>query len=107
MAFHQGYAGGYADTSMFAFSLSATGGLEWGGWFRHTEDGRIRFVFGLERGKFVGVKDWEQVSETFRFHPTSQQAIEDAIWPVLDVLDSASPADCKLAVTALLDGAVL
>ena len=107
MAFHQGYAGGYADTSMYAYSSTATGRHEWGAWFRHTADGRIRFVFGPDRAKAVGVKDWEQVSVWFRFHPTSQQAIEDATWPILDVLDSASPAECKAAVAALLDGAVL
>ena len=70
-------------------------------------DRRIRFVFGPDRAKFVGVNDWEQVSDAITFHPTSQQSIEDACWPILDVLDSASAAECKAAVTALLDGAVL
>ena len=103
----QGYAGGYADTSLSGFASAATGGTEWGAWFRHIGDRRIRFVFGPDRAKFVGVYDWERVSEAITFHPTSQQTIEDACWPVLDVLDSASAADCKAAVMALLDGAVL
>ena len=76
-----------------------------GTWFRFS-DGRVRFAFGGDRSKYIGMTDWERVSVTFRFHTKTQAEIEAAVWPILEALAAADAAECIAAVTVALGDSV-